>query len=117
MNAPAYNARMSAATDSPWFWVYVFCTAALVALALAAPKFGPRQAQIEREFQGRQRAAQNLAGQEPTEPLSSADATVIELRPLFLGLAAIMAVAWVVFWRKHLARPPQPSPPPTGATP
>ncbi len=91
-------------TDSPWFWVYLFGTAALIALALLTPKYGPRQAQLEREFQGRQRAAQNLNGREPSIALSSADRTLVSLRPLYFGLAAVTLVAWVVFWRKHVAR-------------
>ena len=90
-------------TDSPWFWAYLFGTAALIALALAGPKFGSRQAQIEREFQGRQRAAQNLNGQQPDVEMSSVGRTLITLRPLFIGMAAITTVAWIVFWRsRHL---------------
>ena len=85
-------------TDSPWFWVYLFGTAALIALALASPKFGPRQAQIEREYQGRTRAAQNLNKAEPDVPLSSAQRTLVTLRPLFIALAAITAVGWIIFW-------------------
>lgn len=88
-------------TDSPWFWAYLFSTAALIALALIGPKFGRRQAHIEREFQGRQRAAENLSGREPTVGLSSTGQTLITLQPLFFGLAAITIVAWLVFWRKH----------------
>ena len=91
-------------TDSPWFWAYLFGTAALVALALAGPKFNLRQAQIEREFQGRQRAAQDLNGQEPSVAMSAAGRTLITLRPLFVALAVITIVAWLVFWRTHLAR-------------
>ncbi len=89
-------------TDSPWFWAYLFTTAALIALALIGPKFAARQAQIEREFQGRQRAAQSMHGQEPTGPLSTAERTLITLRPLFFGLAAIMTVAWIVFYRTRM---------------
>ena len=89
-------------TDSPWFWAYLFATAALIALALIGPKFAARQAQIEREFQGRQRAAQNMRGQEPTGPLSTAERTLITLRPLFLGLAAITTIAWIVFYRNRM---------------
>ncbi|HYM86211.1 MAG TPA: hypothetical protein VET30_05685 [Pseudoxanthomonas sp.] len=85
-------------TDSPWFWAYLFGMAALLALALAGPKFGPRQAQIEREYQGRTRAAQNLNGVEPNLEMSTAERTLITLRPLFLGLAALTSVPWVVFW-------------------
>ena len=88
--------------DSPWFWAYLFSTAALIALALAGHKYGPRQAQIEREFQGRQRAAQNLNGQQPSVELSTAERTLITLRPLFFALAAVTTVAWIVFWRKRV---------------
>src|SRR5438132_7671870 len=85
-------------TDSPWFWAYLFTTAALIALAVIGPKFAARQAQIEREFQGRQRAAQNIQGQEPSGRLSTAERTLISLRPLCFGLAAITTGAWIVFW-------------------
>jgi hypothetical protein len=96
------GAAQRAITDSPWFWVYLFATAALIALALMGPKYAARQAQIEREFQGRQRAAQSASGQEPTVALSSAEKTLITLRPLFLAMAAITVVAWIVFWRGHI---------------
>src|SRR5262245_46011081 len=86
-------------TDSPWFWAYLFTMTALIGLALIGPKFAARQAQVEREFQGRQRAAQNINGQEPTGDLSTAESTFISLRPLLFGLAAITTVAWVVFYR------------------
>jgi hypothetical protein len=86
-------------TDSPWFWGYLFTTAALIALALIGPKFAARQAQIEREFQGRQRVAQSVQGQEPSGKLSTAERTLVSLRPLFFGLAAISTVAWIVFYR------------------
>jgi hypothetical protein len=86
-------------SDSPWFWAYLFTTAALVALALIGPKYAARQAQIEREFQGRQRAAQSIQGQEPTGNLSTAEKTLITLQPLFLGLAIITTIAWIIFWR------------------
>jgi len=85
-------------TDSPWFWVYLFGTAALIGLALISPKFGPRQAQIEREYQGRTRAAQNLNGVEPDVAMSSAERTFVTLRPLFLTLAGISSLGWIVFW-------------------
>jgi hypothetical protein len=91
-------------TDSPWFWAYLFGAAALIALALLAPKYGPRQAQLEREFQGRQRAAQNLNGQEPSIAMSSAERTLVSLRPLMFALAAATLVAWFIFWRTRATR-------------
>src|SRR5688572_25207080 len=100
-----YNGSMESArrpiSESPWFWAYLFTAAALVALALAGPKFAARQSQIEREFQGRQRAAQNQGGQTPSGELSSTERTLITLRPLLLGLAVITIAAWIVFWRTH----------------
>jgi len=89
-------------SESPWFWAYLFTTAALIALALIAPKFAARQAQIEREFQGRQRAAQKISGQSPTVPISTVQRTLISLRPLFFGLAAITTVAWIIFYRTRM---------------
>jgi len=91
-------------TDSPWFWAYLFATAALIALALMGPKYSARQAQIEREFQGRQRAAQTMQGQEPTGQLSTAEQTLITLRPLFIVSAAATVIVWIVFWRTHQLR-------------
>ena len=88
-------------TDSPWFWVSLFAVAALIGLAAISSKYAKRQAQIEREFQGRQRAAQNVQGQSPNVPLSTADETMIPLWPLVLGLAALIPIAWFILYRRH----------------
>jgi hypothetical protein len=88
-------------TDSPWFWACLFSVAALIGLALISSKYGKRQAQIEREFQGRQRAAQNVQGQSPDVPLSTPNETIIPLWPLALGLAALIPIAWFIFWRRQ----------------
>src|SRR5262245_30754183 len=99
-------------TDSHWFWAYLFATAGLIGLALIGPKFAARQSHVEREFQGRQRAAQNVAGQPPSVELSTAERTLVTLRPLFLGLAVATIAAWIVFWRNRatqLSVIPQPA--------
>jgi hypothetical protein len=93
------NSETRPATDSPWFWVCMFATAALVALAAIGPKYTLRQAQIEREFQGRQRAAQNVQGQAPSGQLSTPQQTLITLRPLFYAFAALISIAWFLFWQ------------------
>jgi hypothetical protein len=95
------SAATRSMTDSPWFWACVFAVAGLIGLSAIGPKYSQRQAQIEREFQGRQRAAQNAQGQAPSVPLSTPDQTLISLRPLFLGLAAVIAIAWFIFWRRQ----------------
>lgn len=95
----ALQLRRGANTDSPWFWGYWFGVFALVSLFLAAPKFRERQAHIEREYQGRTRAAQNLQGEEPDVELSAPGRTEITLWPLFAGLGAITVASWMVyFW-------------------
>lgn len=92
-------------TDSPVYWVYLFCTAGLVALFLAEGKFAARQAQIERKAQGRQRAVQNLAGRELVTVLSDEEHTHISLRPLYYVLGAVLTLAWahliVRQWRRQ----------------
>jgi hypothetical protein len=89
-----------AITDSPWFWLCLFALAALVGLAAIGPKYAQRQAQIEREFQGRQRAAQSAQGESPSVPLSTPGETIIPLWPLFVALAVFIPIAWFLFWRR-----------------
>lgn len=94
-------------SDSPWFWAYLFTAAALVALALIAPKYTARQAQIERQFEGRQRAGQPAANDSPAAPpreqFPESPLTTVEnritLKPLFLGLAALTILIWFIHWR------------------
>ena len=92
-------------TDSAWYWLYLFCTAGLVALMLMGPKFTPRQAQIERKYQGRQRAVQQVSGQNPNTPLSSARDTSITLWPLYATLGVLLVLAWLNLLRNHFRRP------------
>ena len=93
--------RRKPITDSPWFWVYMFSTAGLVALVLMNPKFGSRQAEIERKYQGRERALQNQMGQEPDTEMSTRDKTMIGLKPLYLALGGALIVAWTILWWNH----------------
>lgn len=88
-------------TESPWFWAYAFGTAALIALFFAGNKFGPRQAQIEREFQARTRATQRLNGQELSIELSTSERTLVTLQPLWYVLAAVTILGWLLFWRSQ----------------
>jgi hypothetical protein len=99
--------------DSPWFWAYLFTTFGLIALAIISPKFAARQTQIEREYQGRQRATQNVRGASPSGPMSGGGQTVITLRPLFFALAGITTIAWIVFWRTRQNAPNSDFRPPT----
>ena len=94
----ALQVRRQANVDSPWFWAYWFGIFALVALFLAWPKYQQRQAHIEREYQGRMRAAQNLRGNEPDVELSQPGRTEISLWPLLAGLSALTLISWIVYF-------------------
>ena len=101
--------RNSAVTESPWFWGYLFGMFALVALSFAGPKFAARQAQLERQFQGRERAMQIRSGDEPDIELSTPENTIITLGPLYAGLSAATVIAWGVFWWTRRRTPFTPS--------
>ncbi|MEE3371788.1 MAG: hypothetical protein VX346_20825 [Planctomycetota bacterium] len=68
------------------------------------PKVLERQAQEERRFQGRQRAAEKKTGATPVTPMSTRGATQLNLRPLFTLLIVGFLVAWSMVWW-HYWRP------------
>lgn len=94
-------------SDSPWFWAYLFATAAIVGLALINPKFERRQAQIERQYQGRSRAEQVKKGQTPNVELSTPGDTRWNLRPLYGTLAVVAVIGWIFVWQRSLRVSPE----------
>jgi len=58
-------------TDSPWFWLLLFATAALAALSVIGPKHLWRQARIERMQHARDVSRQSVGapGQVPVGPV------------------------------------------------
>ncbi len=94
MTSPA----VSPLTDSPWFWACTFCTAALIALFLLEPKYGLRQAQIEKQYQGREFAARAPAGSDSTTAFSTPGHTLIRLGPLYWLFAVLLVATWGLFW-------------------
>ena len=103
MNAPSGSTRKSI-TDSPWYWVYLFCTAGAIALVLAGPKFAARQSQIERNSEDRLQVARSVAKQQRNsseqEP-GPQTATRITLWPLYVVLGCGLSLAWFNLWRGH----------------
>lgn len=80
--------------------------AALAALVLMGPKYGRRQAQIERQLEGRQRAVRLAQGPgaaaEPAEsPTSASDGLLVPLRPLLWLVGALTLVAWLLHWQSR----------------
>ncbi len=92
-------------TQSPWFWVYMFCTAALIGLMLFGNKLNRRQLAVERNFQGRQRVLEQRAGEEPATGLSREGDTALSLAPLYLLLIAGFVISWIVLWWQRFVRP------------
>lgn len=86
--------------DSPWYWLYAFCAAGLVALLLMSPKYAARQTQLERNHQGRERANQAARGQTPDVPMTEDGRTVVRLQPLGMLLATAFLGSWFVVWRQ-----------------
>jgi len=99
--APTASATLPPLTDSPWFWVCMFATAALLGLTIAQPKYGRRQAQIEKQYQGREFSVRGRAGTESNQPYSTPDDTLIGLGPLFWVFGIAVAIAWAAFWRQR----------------
>lgn len=86
-------------TDSPWFWLYLFATFALILLIAFQWKLDVRQANIERQHQARQLANQpdEIATEEPVT-VSSPGNTLIGWNYLVAVLAVLVAVGWVRLW-------------------
>ena len=85
-------------TESPWFWAYVFASGGAVALLLATSRYQGRQEQIERQYLARQRAGQVVARRDMPLELPENGEKIIPIWPLGLVMAAILSVAWMVFW-------------------
>jgi hypothetical protein len=106
MSASSASANNSI-TDSPWYWVYLFCTAGAIALVLAGPKFAVRQAQIEDNSQARQHAARHVAEQSlslaENNPAPQSE-TRMQLWPLYVMLGIVLSVAWFNLWRRQHQR-------------
>ncbi len=102
---PPLGAPRSPLADSPWFWVYLFTTFALIVLVVMRPRVLERQAQIERKEQGRQRAVEQAAGQDPRTPLSTPENTRFGLSPLILILGGVWIVAAIMVWRRFRRAP------------
>ena len=103
MNQPNTHHRPRL-TDSPWYWLYLYCTFALVALVIAGPKIAQRQLQAEQNLQGRQRANQQAAGETSTIPLATLENRTVNLWPLFLVLGLLVCVGWISLWYRHFYR-------------
>jgi hypothetical protein len=92
-------------TDSPWFWLYLFGTAGVLAIAAQSTRYGDRQAQHDRQFQGRQHIYQHAADEESSEQFSTSADKVADLRPLYALLLIVIGAGWTGFlWQRARER-------------
>lgn len=91
-------------TESPWYWAYLFCTGALIALVIIGPKYAQRQTQIEQNGQKRQWAAQLAAGRSQGDSPADNQQPAIVLWPLFVVLGLVLSIAWIKLIRDHVQR-------------
>jgi hypothetical protein len=99
-------------TDSPWFWVLMFSVMALGALMAIGGKYGRRQSAVERQYQARERIAQQQAAgnnsaaaerndsqKSPPRHFASPGDTLIPLWPLAALLLVVALFALVMLFQ------------------
>jgi hypothetical protein len=97
-------------TDSPWFWVMMFSTMALAALLAIGPKYGGRQARLERQYQARERIVAEQTGnsrahseridhQAERREFATADDTLVPLWPLAAILSFVAILSAIMLYR------------------
>ena len=101
---PPADAPRRSLTDSPWFWIGMFCAVGAILLVIFSQRIDERQAQIERQYQARQLAGQAVAEPGGTELQSPAEGTIIRLQPLLWTLMFGLLVAWAAVFRRRISK-------------
>lgn len=103
-------------TDSPWFWVLAFSLMGIIALAALNGKYSRRQANIERQYQARERVAEKLGAEnnpdlgvriddsEARRAYATPGDQLIPVWPLAALLSLISIVAAAMLYRGHRGR-------------
>ncbi len=115
MNKPPLNPpakRPPPVTDSPWFWLALFGAMGLAALLAVSPKYGRRQATIERKYQAQQQMLRSADGmpvagetRPPTDvEYSDPDNTIVTLWPIRLVVLLVTVVSTAQLVRQRFAQ-------------
>ena len=97
-------------TDSPWFWVMLFCAFGVVFLLAIWPRYSARQRRLEMQFMAREEVVRRqaagesptrAAGEEGNAPPPSPGELISPLWPLVLLLAALVAFSATMLWRSR----------------
>ena len=103
-------------SDTPWFWVLLFAIVGLLALVAMSPKYGRRQANIERQYQARERVAERVTAEnnpdasariddlDARRPYVTTSEKLIPIWPLAVLLALVSLVAALMLVRRHRGR-------------
>ena len=88
-------------TESIWFWVYLFSTAALITLFVMQSKIRSRQNNEQRNFQARQQTYENVT--RPDNPTNVTQKTVrtVTTTPLFIIMGITFAISWIMLCRQR----------------
>jgi hypothetical protein len=90
-------------TDSPWFWIYLFGVAALLAVFLLGQKADDVQAQRDGNFTRRQLSLERQAGH--AAPVADTDETeprYVDFKIFYALIGSITVIAWIMHWRQFL---------------
>jgi hypothetical protein len=110
--SPANGRRLS---DSPWFWVYLFGAAALIAMFLIGQKADIVQAQRDGNFTRRQISLERQAGHvnttrakpdqaKPTSESETSEPRYVDFTIFYGLIGAVTVFAWIMHWRQVLQR-------------
>jgi hypothetical protein len=97
-------------TDSPWFWLLVFCAAGLLFLAAIWPRYAARQRRLEMQFRAREEILQRQAtgdtaarppGAEGEAPPPAPGELIIPLWPVLVVVAALGILSACLLWRSR----------------
>ena len=88
-------------TDSPWFWVLLFSVMGLIALVAISGQYGKRQARLERQYQARERVAEDAVADPERRQYATPNATLVPLWPLAILLGGVIVLAAVMLGREH----------------
>jgi uncharacterized membrane protein YhaH (DUF805 family) len=88
-------------TESIWFWVYLFSTAALIILFVMQSKISSRQNNEQRNFQARQQTYENVARPDNPTNVTQKTARTVTTTPLFIIMGITFAVSWIMLCRQR----------------
>ena len=91
-------------TDSPWLWVLMFSVVGLGAIAAIHVKYGQRQANLERQYQARERVGESESAVADRRGYATSDANLVPLWPLVIVLSGVAALAAAMLVRGHFVR-------------